>query len=374
MASYLSNRLDAYPYLEDFQFADINQLLKPGIISQTKRRLKQVLGIGEVDAVFGGPPCQGYSGIGIRRTFKLSKRQIPSNVLYKKMIRAIEEFRPKMFLFENVRGIMFGKWTPEGEKGEIWHDVLKAFRSIEGYHSHEALVESKDYGVPQRRPRVLIVGIRDDVKVAPFGSIAGGYLPPRLSSKPPDLIDLLGDLIDPDYRNTLTTLTYPREASTTIQQLLRRTKDGSRVLRKGEPVTDHGYSHHQERIIRKYSYMISHEGEIRANDRTKKFAQRLLPKRWGAKGPSLTVASLPDDFIHFSQPRSVSVREWARMQTFPDWYKFVGPRTTGGRRRAGDPGAGIWERDVPKYTQIGNAVPVQLAKEIGNHLRRLLAL
>ena len=64
-------------------------------------------------------------------------------------------------------------------------------------------------------------------------------------------------------------------------------------------------------------------------------------------------------------PRALSVREWARLQTFPDHHLFSGPRTTGGVRRAGNPDKGIWDREVPKYTQIGNAVPVELAYLIG---------
>ena len=81
---------------------------------------------------------------------------------------------------------------------------------------------------------------------------------------------------------------------------------------------------------------------------------------------------MPDDFVHYSQARSPTVREWARLQTFPDWYQFAGKRTTGGIRRAGNPRESIFEREVPKYTQIGNAVPVKLALEIGKHFKKLL--
>ena len=86
----------------------------------------------------------------------------------------------------------------------------------------------------------------------------------------------------------------------------------------------------------------------------------------------MTVTSLPNDFVHYFEPRIPTVREWARLQTFPDWYVFKGPRTTGGRRRAGDPSKKIFDRDVPKYTQIGNAVPVRLAFELGKRVARLL--
>ena len=105
----------------------------------------------------------------------------------------------------------------------------------------------------------------------------------------------------------------------------------------------------------------------------KKFSQRLLPERWDENGPNITVTGSTEDIIHFSQPRILTVREWARLQGFPDWYQFAGPRTTGGRRRAGDPSKGDWTRDLPKYTQIGNAVPVKLATEIGTHLKKLIS-
>ena len=119
--------------------------------------------------------------------------------------------------------------------------------------------------------------------------------------------------------------------------------------------------------------MIDNNGEIPEEMKTKKFAQRVIPKKWGDGGPNITATSLPDDFVHYEQPRSLTVREWARLQMFPDWYKFAGKRTTGGRRRAGDPSKNDWKRETPKYTQIGNAVPVKLAEEIGNHLMKIIS-
>ena len=118
--------------------------------------------------------------------------------------------------------------------------------------------------------------------------------------------------------------------------------------------------------------MIKNNGEIPEGFKTKKFAQRLLPKVWGNKGPTITACSLPDDFVHYEQARSLTVREMARLQTFPDWYAFAGKRTTGGLRRAGNPRESIYDREVPKYTQIANAVPPKLAFEIGKHFKYLL--
>lgn len=82
---------------------------------------------------------------------------------------------------------------------------------------------------------------------------------------------------------------------------------------------------------------------------------------------------MPDDYVHFEQPRSATVREWARIQTFPDWYKFAGKRTTGGIRRAGNPREGNFDREVPKCTQIGNAVPVRLAHAAALHFDKILS-
>lgn len=96
------------------------------------------------------------------------------------------------------------------------------------------------------------------------------------------------------------------------------------MLKKGDVLTEQEYSNHKPKVVEKFEYMLKH-GEIHPDHKTKKFAQRVLPKRWGDGGPSITATSLADDYVHYSEPRTLTVREWARLQTFPDWYVFKGP-------------------------------------------------
>ena len=374
-ATYKANRST-----EIIEVGDIYQFNNADI-ANLKAKWKRD-GIADVDVVAGGPPCQGYSGIGHRRTFNLEKQDIPSNQLYHQMIRVVEAINPRIFLFENVGGLLTAKWTRNGAKGEIFRDVLRSFRGIKGYSVRWQLVHSRSYGVPQNRPRVLIVGIREDQKinvppVVKSGrtiieptAIADGLLP-KGDNDFPTLVELLSDLCDPNFKYGEATIKYPTAPLNRFQRRLRTTLKG-KTLGKGAPLTDHEFSDHAPRIREKFAYMIANDSEIPVHMQTKKFAQRVLPKEWGIKGPNITATSMPDDYVHYSQPRILSVREWARLQTFPDWYLFKGPRTTGGRRRAGDPSVGLWARDVPKYTQIGNAVPVELARKVGEHLAGLL--
>ncbi len=376
--TYIANRMgqDIIPIGDVYQLSDSNlELLKIHW---------RYHGIDDIDLVCGGPPCQGFSGIGHRRTFKLEKQDIPSNHLYQEMSRVIRCIRPKIFLFENVRGLLNSKWSDEGRKGEVFRDVLKEFKSIPGYSVQWELVYAKDYGVPQNRPRILMVGIRHDVfstakqlvlldesvQIDQPVAISKGFLPPP-SGLPPTLLDLLSDLEDPDYLTKVRTEHYLSDPMTPIQFQLRTRPDGV-LLNKGAILTEHEYSKHADYIRQKFAYMIANNGEIPEEFQTKKFAQRVFPKVWSEEGPNITACSLPEDYVHYDQPRGPTVREWARLQTFPDWYVFRGSRTTGGRRRAGDPDAGLWERDVPRYTQIGNAVPVQLARKVGEHLAGIL--
>jgi DNA (cytosine-5)-methyltransferase 1 len=366
-ATFKANRPD--PAL--VQFGAVGELQKRGVIDGLKAKFRD-RGVKRIDLVCGGPPCQGYSGIGHRRTHKVQRSDIPSNHLYLDMIDVIRRFSPRMFLFENVRGLMTGRWTPEGARGEIWRDVLKAFENIGDYEVRSALVQAKQYGVPQNRPRVLIVGIHKSegwTAAAGRSLVADGLLP-EPTGQAPNLIDVLSDLVDDGYRNVVETIAYPRKAQSSFQREMRM-RDG-KVAAKGARLTQQEYSQHSDKVRAKFEYMLENSGMIPERMKTKKFAQRLLLPEWGPEGPTITATSLPDDFVHYCQPRTLTVREWARLQCFPDWYDFKGPRTTGGVRRAGNPSLGIWDREVPKYTQIGNAVPVRLARAVGEHFREIL--
>jgi DNA (cytosine-5)-methyltransferase 1 len=396
--SYLINRSvkpgqEGAPGVTDprFHSSDIKDLVKktPDGRHQNLEKLESDLfdawGIkhGEIDLVTGGPPCQGYSGIGIRRSYSVEKEDIPSNHLFEDMATVIRHLEPRMFLFENVRGLLTSRWHAGGEK--IFDKVLKTFEEIENYSISYKLVRAAEYGVPQNRPRVLLVGIHDKTAERSGWSPdidanehkpADGLLPIP-SGAPWDIEDVLGDLVDDVEENWMGGVTerYPKNAPSksgdTPRSKIRRyfrTRPNGSIASKGDEISQHKYSLHSPEIYKKFSAMISsRDGSIPLEMRTKKFAQRLLPKRWKGKAPNITATSLPDDYVHYSQPRILSVREWARLQTFPDWYQFSGKRTTGGLRRAGNPREGVFERELPMYTQIGNAVPVLLAQAVGSH-------
>ena len=378
MATYLANRTDEFPWLKENNVADVKELvLSSEKLDGVRDKIQKEIGIdiynGDLDLVCGGPPCQGFSGLGIRRSYSVEKEQLPSNYLYQDMAFLVSKLHPKIFLFENVKGLLSSKWTSAGHKGEIFEDVLKTFRSIPDYNVCFKLVHAKDYGVPQNRPRILIVGLRKDIfpeKPMFDDAVKSGFLPSPVGGYP-DLSELLSDLIDPEYINGGVTTCYKHSITSDVQRYFRTQKDG-KMLKKGDALLEQEYSNHSANIVEKFTAMIANGGEIPEQFRTKKFAQKVLPEVWTEDGPSITACSAPDDYVHFTQPRSLTVREWARLQMFPDWYIFKGKRTTGGLRRAGNPREGIFDRELPKYTQIGNAVPVRLAYNIGKHFAQML--
>lgn len=380
LETYLVNRESDSPHLRaKYQSRDIKECIQKAdffddLLDGFKRDFKRDFSEDSVDLLTGGPPCQGFSGIGIRRSYAVDKVQLPSNHLFQDMAYFIHRIRPKVFLFENVEGLLRARWTSEGQKGEIFEDVLNTFSSIPDYVVQHKLVYGKDFGVPQNRPRVIIIGIRGDVairqgfdsdpqKLGLFPIATGNY---------PHLEDIFSDLIDDDFQPGGETKIYNRSIENKWQEYYRTDPRSGHVMESGSELTEQQYSRHAPHVIERFSSMIENQGKIPDHLKTKKFAQRVLPKRWGNRGPNITACSLPDDFVHYSQPRSLTVREWARLQTFPDWYRLVGKRTTGGIRRAGNPRASIFDREVPKYTQIGNAVAVKMASALGAHLRAIL--
>ena len=380
LETYLINRDKHFPHLRNNFFSqDIKEIVKDkkffsNLLNKLEKEFGRNFKKDTVDLVTGGPPCQGFSGIGIRRSYSVDKEQLPSNHLFQDMAFFIHKIQPKMFLFENVEGLIRSRWTKAGTKGEIFRDVLDTFKKLKGYEVKSRLVYAKDYGVPQNRPRILIIGIKKALlknKNTFSDALEGGFLP-QPTNDYPNIDEVLSDLVDRSFKNGRSTDTYLSEPKTNWQKLIRSNQFTGESLKKGDVLNEHKYSNHSEIVRKRFEYMIKNNGYIPDSLKTKKFAQRVLPAKWNDKGPNITACSLADDFVHFSQPRSLTVREWARLQTFPDWYLFAGKRTTGGIRRAGNPRESIFDRELPKYTQIGNAVPVKLAYEIGKHFLSFL--
>ena len=138
----------------------------------------------------------------------------------------------------------------------------------------------------------------------------------------PDLIDVLSDL---DFEGwSQTNPFYAKPAQSNFQKLMRekvpRDSEGRQLL------SEHQFSKHRQQVVERFQYML--DNKVRKKEdlpermRTRKFSQKPLPQKWKSK-PTMTVTSLPDDYVHYSSPRTFSVREWARLQTFPDHHVFV---------------------------------------------------
>lgn len=365
--------------------------------------------------VIGGPPCQAYSLIGRSKMGKNdSFEQDPRHTLYKEYLKIISEFKPAIFVMENVKGIISSKLDGEYIFDKILEDLRrpclilnparKRFRLNETYtvyslSSEKSLSEltrkdytirCEDFGIPQRRHRVILVAVRNDLQGKPFS----------LKKTPNEvtLEEVIGDL--PKLRSGLSK--FPDEKSAWRSQILaglpnakvyKTLNRGAEYINaKAQPKTYYDWFHdpkllgvvnhttrsHISEDLHRYYYASSFAIKNNRSPRLQDFPENLLPKhkniRKAIKGKSLfndrfrvqlknraatTITShISKDghyFIHYDprQCRSLTVREAARIQTFPDNYKFEGPRTA-------------------QYQQVGNAVPPLLAHEISKVVYELL--
>jgi DNA (cytosine-5)-methyltransferase 1 len=146
---------------------------------------------------------------------------------------------------------------------------------------------------------------------------------------------------------------FSSKADSSLQKYLRITDENKYIP------DSHRFVNHTEDAKKVFTYLIKEApknkrimGEARIPYGIKKRNVTVLD----SEQPSLTITTIPDDFIHYSEPRVMTVRECARLQTFPDWFEFKGPYTTGGARRV---------KQTPRYTQVGNAVPPLFAEQVG---------
>lgn len=324
---------------------------------------------GKVDLLAGGPPCQGFSSAGRR------KPGDPRNELVERYLEFVEAVLPCMVLIENVRGITYD-FVGEGDdaiRRNFANDLVS--RLSVHYHVYTDTIRCSMFGVPQQRPRFFLVGmLKAGEKQLPPGDnpFAGMHaqrdrfleqrgLKARISSKQA-ISDLerdragVGPCLDSKGYDAILTGT-PR---TNYQRLMR---DGFMGI-----VSDTRLARHRSHIVERFGKIIVEcqeagrlnvqlNKEMRERHGIKKMATRVLDPML----PAPTITSMPDDLLHYSEPRTLTVRENARLQTFPDWFVFKGKYTTGGERRA---------REVPRFTQVANAVPPLIAEMWGEVLMR----
>ena len=313
---------------------------------------------GKVDLVAGGPPCQGFSMAGRRKA-----KDQRNNLVYS-YLKFIELVRPKALLFENVKGFKIGFKNADNSRGVPYSEVVIEKLHELGYGDAEARVlDFSEFGVPQKRKRCIIVGTQNNSAPYFFDLLKNGVssflqrkdLEPEqdLKSAISDIRRKYGEIECPDSPNFKAGV-YSQRAYTPYQKLMRA---GAR----GVP-DSHRFAKHTDAVESKFKTIIEQKlssQQVQEQFATKKSSTKLLdPKK-----PTPTLTTLPDDYVHYCEPRILTVREYARIQSFPDWYEFKGKYTTGGSRR---------KIEVPRYSQIGNAIPPLFAEQAGYTLEKII--
>ncbi|MCB8951397.1 MAG: DNA cytosine methyltransferase [Ardenticatenales bacterium] len=339
--------------------------------------LEQIKGL---PLLAGGPPCQGYSRAGKRDP------NDERNKLVDKYLELVELIEPQMLLLENVSGFATdfkSAKTKEGEESpedqtRVYNadqELREALDSI-GYQSFvRHSLKAKDFGVPQLRPRYILVAIQKRLlkhtpKLDPFqilDDIRKGFL---LTKKLPTnqevtLENAISDLLKEHGTTTCIEPGMGRfdqgvygPAVGNYQKLMRTSRNGN-LIQAGTVADSHRFPNHRPHTIERFQLIIDtfrpgiqlRGEEIESLGLNK---HRIAPL--AADEACHTLTSLPDDLVHYYEPRIPTVREYARIQSFPDWYQFKSKYTTGGQRR---------RVEVPRYTQVANAVPPLLAEALG---------
>lgn len=288
-----------------------------------KRRIQSDLGISDIDVLVGGPPCQAYSTAGKRL---LSDKRA---ALFKQYFKVLKEFRPQVFLFENVVGLL------SIQDGELFKRICILFEK-EDYNVDFAVLNAVDYGVPQIRKRVILVGTRDKrTFVFPESHMAANH---------PTLRTALSDLPEQPGTN------YERPPQNIFQQ---RMRGQCRTL------LYHDAPSHGENLLRIIE-ALPEGGTVKdlptELQPSSGFGNSYARLRWDQPSPTITRNfGTPSSArcIHPSAHRALTTREGARLQSFPDSYVFFGSRTS-------------------KNLQIGNAVPPLLAEILAQSVKTYL--
>ena len=314
---------------------------------------------GKVDLVVGGPPCQGFSMAGKR----------VENDIRNKLVNAYIEFidivKPKVLFLENVHGFTVG-FTEKNKRGKPYSVIVKEKLEEMGYHVDSKIIDVSDYGVPQSRKRFILIGSKLDNQFNFFEQLENSrekFLESKGIKGKVTIEQAIGDLLQ--QNGVYKTKKMPRfdfgkydNINSNYQKLMREGCD--------QYPDSHRFANHNTETTKIFKGLMK-----RTDKMTRVTPSMNLVKGFKKRGVTVlkegcvcsTVTSIPDDFIHYLEPRILTVREMARIQSFPDWFHFCGKYTTGGELR---------KKDVPRYTQVANAVPPLFAEQVGIILKNMV--
>ena len=326
------------------------------IIAEIDNRVKET-----VDIIIGGPPCQAFSSVG-RAQSPDSMNNDPRNYLFENYLKILNHVKPKMFIFENVKGILTAK--PKGVKifERIIREMSETYNVVDD--AGVVLLNAADYGVPQIRERVILIGVRKDIDYINVNQI---YSDIRKTNSNDD-----ENL--PDYftvKDAIADLPklLPGESANKVIAESKNTKNAylEKISNDSSLVYNHEARKHNAQDIERYRILSSHKNwqlkdlqNVRpdlVHHDPKHFSNRYTVQEWDKPGKTV-VAHLYKDgnlFIHPDpeQARTFTVREAARIQSFPDDFVFEGSRTQ-------------------QYKQVGNAVPPLMAEAFAKTLKNYL--
>lgn len=316
----------------------------------------------EIPLVIGGPPCQGFSMAGQRK-----KNDVRNKLVYS-YIEFIKIIKPSYLFFENVHGFTVGFTNKNNKKTKPMSIYIVDELKKLGYKIHCEVLDISEYGVPQKRKRFILVGSLTSEPKAFFEILkeqSQSFLNERKLTLKTSVKDAIGDLLFenkqipcPDSKGFISG-TYGKSTSN-YQRYMRKG-----ISKKSQP-DSHRFAKHKEKTIELFITMqnVCEHGKRLSTKNTdlEGFKRRGITILVADK-PCNTITSHPDDYLHYSEPRILTVRECARIQSFPDWYQFKGKYTTGGKLR---------KLDVPRYTQVGNAIPPLFAEQVGQALIKFM--
>lgn len=293
---------------------------------ETIKTIAEIAGDKSIDVVIAGPPCQGFSVTGPRHF------DDPRNKLYLAVLELVKQYKPKGFIIENVPGMatMYG--------GQVKDEVLRRFRKM-GYNVDCRILLAADYGVPQMRRRLVYMGIRADIGQPVF---------PEPTLKPEEYItcrEALSDLPSRETELGEEVDCYDKPALTEYQK---RMRNGSTVLR------NHVATNHKQ-FVKDTIALVPEGGNYKdlpaGWGESRKFHEAWT--RYDGNKPSRTIDTGHRNHFHYQYNRVPTIRENARLQSFPDDFVFTGNRTEQNR-------------------QVGNAVPPLLGYALAKKIKEIL--